>query len=183
MDNRALRCNKLLNRIKKGDEKALSNLFIEFGPLFLNIAKKYLFDEKYAEDLLSEVFLDLIKYRAGSFNENKNGLNWLFVIIKKKAFNYNSKYSDRVLDIGDLENSKSLIEFINIENQYDKYLDNIIIVDSLKKLNEYENMILYYKYWENLTIREIAKKLDKPKSTIHNDIKTVLKKIKKDIEK
>ena len=182
MDSRVSRCNNLIRKIQKGDEKALDILFIEFGLLFLNMAKKYLYDDKYAEDLLSEVFLDLIKSGAKSFDENKNGLNWFFVIIKRKAYQYNVRYNECVADLEELYNKKSLAEFINSANDFEKSLDNLVISDSIKKLTEYENLLLYYRYWENLTIREIAQKLNKPKSTIHYEIKEIIKKLKKTMD-
>ena len=36
MDSRVVRCNHLIKKIQKGDEKALDALFQEFGLLFLN---------------------------------------------------------------------------------------------------------------------------------------------------
>ena len=154
MESRVSRCNSLIKKIQRGNEKALDDLFVEFGPLFLNMAKKYLYNKEYAEDLLSEVFLDLLKSGAKSFDENKNGLD-------------------------ELEKGKSLVNFIDTANDFDKSLDNILISNAIKKLNEYENLLLYYRYWENLTVREIAQKLDKPKSTVYYEIKDILKKLKK----
>lgn len=179
MDSRVVRCNHLIKKIQKGDEKALDALFQEFGPLFLNMAQKYLYDKSYAEDLVSEVFVDLIRTSARSFDDNKNSLNWFFTIIRRKAYKYNTKGLKDV-SIDELDNSYLLTSFmINVEeSDSEKSLDIFLLKSGLEKLSDKENKILYYKYWEGLTVREIAKKLGKSHSTIQYIIKEALKKLK-----
>lgn len=178
MDSRVKRCNHLIKKIQKGNENALDELFREFGPLFFSMANKYLIDKRHAEDLISEVFLDIVRTSAKSFNENKNGLNWLFTIIRNKAFHYNQKYNRELL-IDDCNKSFLLKDYLpDINEQNEKNIDSILLKQGMDKLTEEENAILYYKYWECLTVREIAKKLDKPRSTIQYKIEEILKKLK-----
>ena len=56
--------------------------------------KKYLCDANYAEDLLSDVYLKVVR-KADSFKKGYNGLNWLIKIVKNEAINYNIKYGRR----------------------------------------------------------------------------------------
>lgn len=179
MDNRVLRVNSLIIKIQKGDEKALDALFIEFGALFLCMAKKYLFEKGYAEDLLSEMFLELWRSGTKSFNAKFNGLNWIFTIIRNKAYKYNG-LNHNTVPLEEIENQRSFSQIISQNDEdSDKLIDDILLKDALQSLSNYENELLYYKYWESLTIREIAIKLHKPRSTIHYDIKTILNKLKK----
>jgi RNA polymerase sigma factor (sigma-70 family) len=60
--------------------------------------------------------------------------------------------------------------------------NDLAIKYALQSLSNYENELLYYKYWEGLTVREIAIKLNKPRSTIHYALKGILKKLKKILE-
>lgn len=179
MDSRVLRVNNLIIKIQRGDEKALDALFIEFGALFLSMAKKYLFEKGYAEDLLSEVFLELWRSGAKSFNANFNGLNWIFTIIRNKAYKCNGVHHDTVPK-EEIENQRLLLHIMSYNDEdFDKLIDVIQLKDALQSLSNYENELLYYKYWESLTIREIAIKLHKPRSTIHYEIKIILNKLKK----
>ena len=183
MDNNANRVNNLIKRIQKGDEKAVDTLYVEFGTLFFAMAKKYLYDKSYAEDLLSEVFLYIYRNRAKSFDANFNGLNWIFTIIRHKAYKHNSGsyYNLPIVNI----NSTKMLQYVmseELKSQKDM-MDRIELIDSLKALSPYENELLYYTYWECLTIREIAKKLNKPRSTVHHDLKLSLDKLKKAMEK
>jgi RNA polymerase sigma-70 factor (ECF subfamily) len=180
MNSLRLRCNYLIKKIQKGNEKALEDLFKEFGFLFLNMAKKYLYDKSQAEDLISEVFVDLIKTSGRSFDNNKNGLNWLFTIIRRKAYKYNGNIS-RAISIEESGTSYSIASYmVNAqEMSSEKSFDILCLEQAIEKLNEEEKTILYYKYWEGLTVREIAKKLDKPRSTIQYKIDEILKKLKR----
>ncbi|MBQ9276401.1 MAG: sigma-70 family RNA polymerase sigma factor [Clostridia bacterium] len=179
MDSRVARCNHLIKKIQKGNEKALDALYQEFGSLFFNMAKKYLFDKNYAEDLVSEVFVELVRTSAKTFDENKNGLNWIFTIIRHKAYHYNIKINNQT-SIDDTYSSYLLENYLpGINEQEEKATDILMLKQGLEKLTEDENKVLYYKYWECLTVREIAKKLDKPRSTIQYIIKESLKKLKK----
>lgn len=179
MDSRVVRCNHLIKKIQKGDEKALDALFQEFGSLFLNMAKKYLIDKRYAEDLVSEVFIDLVRTSAKSFNENKNGLNWIFTIIRHKAYHHNESVNHE-LSI-DETNTALFLEYYlpNISEQEERITDIIMLKQGMETLTKEENIILYYKYWECLTVREIAKRLDKPRSTVQYIIGEALKKLKR----
>ena len=49
----------------------------------------------------------------------------------------------------------------------------------MEKLSDYENRLLYYKFWEGLTVREIALKLSKPRSSVQYDIKNTMEKLNK----
>ena len=179
MDKRVVRCNHLIKKIQKENEKALEDLFQEFGLLFLNMAKKYLFDKNHAEDLISEVFVDLVKNSAKSFDENKNGLNWIFTIIRNKAYHYNQQFAKEV-SLDDQTVSFRLEYYMNeTTDQEDRIVDGLLLKQAMQILSEEENKILYYKFWECLTVREIAKKLDKPRSTIQYKIEEILKKLKK----
>lgn len=180
MDSRVLRCNHLIKKIQKGNEKALEDLFKEFGSLFLNMAKKYLFDKSYAEDLVSEVFVELVRTSARSFDSRQNGLNWIFTIIRRKAFKHNGNLKEEI-PISETENQRFLVRYMVIDEnpQSEKAMDVFLLKQGMEKLSQEENTILYYKFWEGLTVREIAKKLGKPRSTIQYKIDETLKKLKK----
>lgn len=182
MDERVARVNSLIRKIQKGDEKAADILFVEFGALFLAMAKKYLFNKEYAEDLISEVFLELLRLKARSFNDSFNGLNWMFTIIRNKAYRYNAQTYNSV-PIEESESPKMLNNFMSAfaDNQ-EKEIDKLVLSDALKTLSVYENELLYYVYWEGNTIREIAKKIGKSRSTVHYELKAALKKLKKLLE-
>lgn len=176
MDDRIKKINNLINRIAKNDICALDDLFEEVGGLMLSMAKKYLLDKSLAEDLVSEIFTRLVK-RAHSFDVNKNGLNWLYKSIHNEAINWNKK-SNSIYSISFDKHCDLAGTLMSLDDN-----DDIIILrEALKTLTKEENKILYYKYWESLTIREIAKLTHIPRSTVQDIIAKSLEKIKKVIE-
>lgn len=178
MDKRIARCNHLMRRAQKGSEKAFDLLFEEFGSLFLAIAKKYLYDKDYAPDLVSEVFVDLVRTSAKSFDENKNGLNWMYTIIRHKAYRHNQK-TWGVYYIDDLDASHNIGNyFYDSGKGEEEAVEHMMLKQGMAKLTAVENTILYYKYWEGMTVRQIAEKLGATKSTIQYKIDTILKKLK-----
>lgn len=168
--------NALIARIQAGDGKAADLLFSEVGGLLLNVAKRYLADKSLAEDLLSDVFLELYTSNAKSFNASFNGLNWLFTIVKNKAYHYNLKVGKNICAD---EFEGSLEKLVLPCQSSDSAVENIDVKRALGTLSAEENRMLYLKFWEGLTVREIAKAVGQPKSTVHGLIKGALKKVGK----
>lgn len=170
-DKKITRFNRLVRKLKKGDLTALDSIYDEYGGLFFNYAKKYLYDKSYAEDLLSEVFCKLIK-NAEKFDFGRNGLNWAIKIIKNEAINHNIKEKQFL----SYDESKDITTVFDLLEQTE---NNIILSDALKTLGELERRILYEKFWEGLTVREIAENIGKPPSTTQDILKKALSEIEK----
>ena len=168
--------NALIARIQAGDKKAPDLLFAEIGGLLLNVAKKYLYDKSLAEDLLSDVFLELYSSGAKTFDSSFNGINWLFTIVKNKAYHYNLKEGKTV----NIDESEGFLQnFLKTDEHGDSAVENVDLRAALDTLSTEENRMLYLKFWEGLTVREIAKAVGLPKSTVHGLIKGALKKVGK----
>ena len=171
MDKLVLKTNKLIYRISKGDNHALDELFELTSRMLLTMARKYLFDKSYAEDLVSETYFKLVK-NASKFNPAQNGLNWLYKIIHNEAVNYNRRdYS--------LYNCELTDEASIIDDCVDDWLDKILIKDALNQLSAEERLVIYLRYWEGLNYQEVAKRINKPLTTTYDYINKILKKLKK----
>ena len=95
MDKLVTRINKLIVRISKGDIRALDELYDLTSRMLLVMAKKYLYDKSYAEDLVSETYYKLVK-NAEKFDATQNGLNWLYKIIHNEAINIRNIICHRI---------------------------------------------------------------------------------------
>lgn len=169
--DRIKRVNALLRRIQQSDSKALDELYLEYGSLLLGMARKYLIDKEYAEYLLSDVLYELYEKRANSFNTGFNGLNWLYKTIKHKAFAMNKQQGKTVvLD----EDSFTPSELIADERRED-YID---LQRAFETLDDIERKIIRMKFWEGLTIREIAVELNRKHTAVFYVYKKTIKKIK-----
>lgn len=171
LDERVIQFNMLVERIAQGDISALDEIYNEYGGLLYAMAKKYLIDKSLAEAVLSEVFCKLVK-SAKSFNRRKNGLNWIFKIIKHTCLDKN-KQETKIATV----NIDEQFNLTDIVNSPENKIENIDLYSALKTLSTEENNILYLKFWEGLTVREIAKRIHKPKSTVQYILNQSLKKI------
>lgn len=171
LDERVKQFNALVERIAQGDISALDEIYDGYGGLLYAMAKKYLIDKSLAEEVLGEVFCKLVK-NAKSFHKHKNGLNWIFKIIKHTCLDKNKREA-RIPTV----NVEEPFDLTDIVNSPENNIENIDLYSALKTLTDEENEILYLKFWEGLTVREIAKRIRKPKSTVQYILEQSLKKI------
>lgn len=174
MDKLAEKVNALISAIAEGDKSALGKLYGLTAGYLCFMARKYLADKSYAEDVVSEVFLRVVQ-SAYTFNQNYNGLNWLFKITKNTALNFNSRTSrfsyediDAHRDIADVFSPGDGDELAHIRYK-------------LRALPEDERELLYYRYWEGYTVRELAGRLGKPVMSVYDKLKKILKKLKNEL--
>jgi|BioPla2DNA2_1021312.scaffolds.fasta_scaffold46386_3 RNA polymerase sigma-70 factor (ECF subfamily) len=172
MDKLVQQINKIILKISKGDINALDDLFSLTSRMLLFMAKKYLNDKSFAEDIVSEVYL-IVARKASTFDKNKNGLNWLYKITRNTALNFNAKrrFGSNIEYNDDIK----IIDNVDI----DDWLDKILIHNALSVLSQEEKRLIYLRYWEGLTIKEISEQLNQPMSTVYDAMKRVLKKLKK----
>ena len=61
-----------------------------------------------------------------------------------------------------------------------KYIENHLFIRQIfEKLTDYEQDLMIYRYWGDLSIREVADILEKPKSTVESQLKNLEEKIRK----
>lgn len=174
-DEKVKRVNRLIKAIAKGEINALEQLYQEFGGLLLLMMRKYLYDKQNAEDMLSEVYLRLVR-TAPQFKDGYNGLNWLFKTIKNTAINENIRSLKKQTEE---YNEQNIIGSVLIE---ECLIDGLVISSAIEKLSEQEKIIITKKYWECLTVREIAKELGLSVAKTQRLIKSALKTIGKDVD-
>lgn len=172
MDKLVQQINRIISKIAKGDIKALDELFALTSRMLFLMAKKYLYDKSYAEDLVSEIYLTVAK-KASTFDKTKNGLNWLYKITHNAAINYNLK--DKSYLHIELNEQIGRATSHEVEN----WMDTILIDGALNQLTAEEKQLIHLRYWEGLTLQEIAERLNLPMTTTHDRMKRVLKKLKK----
>ena len=87
----------LTRRIAAGDKSAMRALFARYRVRVYRWLLRLVDDEALAEDLLSEVFLDVWRY-AASFEARSSLSTWLLAIARYKAFSARRRRTDAELD-------------------------------------------------------------------------------------
>lgn len=173
MDKLVRRTNALIMRIAGGDKNALGKLYELTSGYLLNMARAYVRDRGLAEDVVSETYLKAVR-GAGSFDPKGNGLNWLFKIVRNTAFNLNSYENRRRHE--DIEAHLDIADVFDAVD--DARLDMKELRSAVRTLPREERALLYYRYWEGYTVRELAELTGKPVSTTQDALKRILKKLK-----
>ncbi len=166
--------NRMLSRLQNGEDCLIE--FIDYSCGYIKyIAYNYLSDKSFVEDVVFLTYHKILQ-AIKVFDNSKNGLAWIRKITKNEALRINR---DEVITDADLETYKyNLKDVLFTENER---LIKFDVERAMDKLDEQERFVIKYKIIVGMTVREIAKKLNKPKSTVADILKHALNKLKKEL--
>lgn len=147
------RINRLIKRIASGDEAALTELYTTVGGRMLSVALSVVGDRASAEDVLQDSFVTIVK-NAAKFRFYQNGYGWACTIVRNTALNYVKMRARRRCD-----NIDELNFLCNDTAVEEETTSRVTVRDALRKLDKYERAAVYCKYYEDLTVRQIAARL------------------------
>lgn len=167
--------NKLLRKIKNGDIDSFRQLHkLTYNHLTV-VAVNYLYCSENLQDVLNESYFRVFRY-IDSYDNNKDGYNWMCKIVQNVAYNYNKKFNVSV-EINKIETHKLFYELD------DNIIDNASLLQAIKSLGGEEQELIYLKFWEDLSFSEIAAQKGMKKPTVYKKIITALKTIEKFLNK
>lgn len=165
---------ELVDRAKKGDKEAFSNLIILVQKDLYKIAKMRL----ESEDDICEAVQSTIFKAYNSLKKLKNSeyfKTWIIKILINECntiYRNNQKLNFEKYDENILDFQSSMA---TIDNKIDELDFNILIGN----LNYNERIVSILFYLEDLSIKEISKILDEPENTIKTRLSRSRKKLKK----
>jgi RNA polymerase sigma-70 factor (ECF subfamily) len=161
--------NKILLKIKMGDEESKNVLFNKTYNHLKGVAYSYVYDKNDVEDVLVEAY-DKVFRRLDSFDFKKDGYNWMCKIIQHTAYDFNKK-SVKETPFEEVEKRAypvDIEEKIALEDEVERLLQGY---------SERDKTILKMYFWKNQTIMEIAEELGMGKSNVHKRMKLVIEQI------
>lgn len=167
--------NEYLSAIKHGDKAKFKQLFELVSPRILGVARYYLVDKSYCEDVVSEVFQKVFLY-INSYDESKDGYNWICRITENIAYNFNYKTSQSP----GITETDSLIQETELMDDAGRRADLFRAIDSL---DIQSRELIYSYYFLGNSYSEIGKKLHVSKVAVKKKIDKILSKLKIYIEK
>ena len=167
--------NGLIAKIKKGDQQAFAMLYEATYKHLRLVAYNYLCDKNDVEDVLIEAYFRIYKY-IKSANLSKDGFNWMCKIVQNVAFDFNRQREVSV-PISVMENKKL---FYEIE---DFALADSAFINLVKEFDTLDQQLMYLRFYEDYTYEEIAKMKNMKKATVYKRIKSLMKKIEKEVKK
>lgn len=163
---------KLIEKAKKGDKEAFTELIYGIRHDLYKIARCRLACEDDIEDAIQETIIKTFKY-IKRLNKNASFKAWIITILINNCNTIYKKNKDRNISFESLELERTYQKM----EEY-KGLDDLDFYLTLKDLNYDERIVLILFYLEDYSIKDMSKLL----KTNENTIKTRLKRGKDKIK-
>lgn len=150
--------------INKNQNCEYSAIINKYKGLAFNIALKICKNEQDAEEIVQDAFVKVFK-GLNKFKNQSQFSTWFYRIVYNTAISSIRYKKNLTLEIDD--NLTETLESDQIEcaiNNFDSYDRKRLISEALAKLNELEYTILSLYYYEDMSLKEISKIVEKEKN-------------------
>ena len=153
----------LIRRIAGGDQLAMQTLFVRHRVALYRWLLRLVGDEALAEDLLSDVFLDVWR-QAAKFEARSSVSTWLLAIARYKALSARRRRIDAELDeevpviIADPADNPELV--LQKKNQTE------LVRHSLARLSPEHGEVIDLVYYHGKSVREVAEIVGVAEATV-----------------
>lgn len=169
--------DKLIRKLQKTGKNQYANILIEkyYNEIYVYIYKK-LFNKDEAMDITQDIFISMLK-SINRFDSKKSAFRtWLYRIAYNKTVDYFRRIKSFDLDIEKIELISEDI-FTKLIEDSDQIERIRIYVESLSTNSQ---MIFKFKFYDELTFKEIAGELGCSESTIKTKYYRLISKIRKE---
>jgi len=168
----------------RGDAESLEILIKRYLKPIYSFTFRFVGDSQEAEDITQEVFVKTWR-NLKKFNKNKSFKTWIFHIAKNTSLDFLKK--KRTIPFSDFENEEGenkLIEtLVDLAPLPDELFERADITEMLNmamnQLAPKYRMVLFLRYNDHFTFREIAEILAEPLNTIKSRHQRALIKLKR----
>lgn len=136
-------------------QENISQLLEKYGDMVMRIAYTYLKNKADAEDIVQDVFIQIMK-RPPAFNDEKHEKAWLICVTKNHCINALKKRNTCSLDR------------VTPAAAYDEYTAESAVLTAVQSLPEKYRIVVYMYYYEGYATREIASLLKMNHTTVRS---------------
>ncbi|WP_249729618.1 MULTISPECIES: sigma-70 family RNA polymerase sigma factor [unclassified Chelatococcus] len=154
---------ELLERLMAGDRAAMRAIFTAHHLRVFRFVVRLVEREDVAEDVVTEVFLDLWR-QAGQFEQRSSLSTWLLVIARNKAYSSLRRRKEEQLDDGVAEALPDQDDSPEISAQ--KMNKAAIMRQCLDKLSPEHRMVMDLVYYHEEPIEAVSRILGIPENTV-----------------
>ena len=151
--------NALLSLLRAGNADALDDIYLAVGRRMYVLARGIVGSAD-ADDVISESFLKIAR-GIRSFREDTNGYAWVMRIVRNTAFDFLRKRKVRAE-----ENLDAFFHLTDERYSPERREEALALEAALEKLSEDERKMIYYRYYLDFTVREIAAETGMSKSAV-----------------
>ena len=185
MDNNSKRIDELAKKVKKGDQKAFEELYKLTSARAYFTALQICSDKQDAEDILQESYITALN-RISSLERTESFMSWFNKIVVNKSRDYLRKKNPKPLTGEDewlLEGQIDDNESFSPESNVDKEELKTEVMDALKELSAEKRTCVMMRYFNDMSVNEIAQTMEVPVSTVKNRLFDARKELKKLFER
>ncbi len=170
----------LIKRLKAGDNIAFQELINEFEPRLSRAAKVLGSNKQETEELVSDTFAAVF-FGIKRFKQKSSLFSWLYgILLNKFYYRLGRRKREIALEV-------SLSYFIKAMTTPDREKESLVLFQQylpglLSKIPQDQQEVILLKYLEGMQVKEIAKSLNIPESTINdrlyrarNNLRKILK--------
>ncbi|MBU1495201.1 MAG: RNA polymerase sigma factor [Actinobacteria bacterium] len=162
--------DQIANELKSGKIEVFSEIINLYQSKLYHVAYKIVYSKDDAQDIVQDVFMQvLLKIQQW---HGQNFSSWLFHMTRNRAIDYLRK--KRKPDIRENEG----IDFYNTLFAKER---TDIVNKSLKKLSENQRDIIYMRFFDGLSIKEIAKKKQCADGTVKATLFQIFQKLRSEL--
>jgi RNA polymerase sigma-70 factor (ECF subfamily) len=155
--------DELIKAIARGDRHAMKLLYTRHSVKVFRFAKRFLADESQADDVVSDVFLDVWR-KAGAFAGRSQVSTWLLAIARYRAIGISRRRSFEPLNE---EASESIADEADTpEAAAERNQTNSLLAQCLTKLSPIHREVIDLVYYHGRSIEEVADIISVPANTV-----------------
>jgi len=165
----------LIERMRTGDEAALSTLYDRYSAMLFGMLVRILRDQQAAEEVLQDLFLQLWR-NAAQFDAARGSLPaWLMVIGRNRAISRLRGRRDReVLEENEGDYANTFASGQNIEDEAQRAQVARNISAAMQQLPVEQRQAVELAYFEGMTQSEIASQTGIPLGTVKTRVRTAM---------
>lgn len=168
----------LIRQVRKGDEKALNELFSLWYERVYNIAWKYFGDEDAAMDVCQQAFVAMHK-KIASLEDAAKFKFWLYRTVINHCHMESRKRKSRAKLKDNITQFRLTAKQERPDEIYHRNERSKMVLDALQKIPVEQRTVIIMKEYEELTFREIAETLGISESTAKSRLYYGLKNLRK----
>ena len=157
----------------------MEEIYNEYFSSVYNYVFYKLLNRENTEDIVSQVF-EKVLMKLGTYDPDKASVKtWIFRITENTLIDFYRKRRP-MLSIDQEESGLENELYVHFDEQYDQVMEpeRKMVLEALTQLPERERTFIYYRYFENITNREIARRMDMNENTVSAVMARARKKLK-----
>ena len=168
-------------RFLEGDESGIVDIIRDYKDGLMLYMNQFVKNIHIAEDLTEDCFVRLVVKRP-KFKGKSSFKTWLYSIGRNLAIDY-IRHNSKTVELSDEDYNALLIDEKNIETEYIKEEQRLVVHNTLRKIKDEYSQVLYLSFFEDLSNKEISIVMKKSKRQIENLLYRAKLSLKNELDK